>query len=363
MFDFIPIEFYNDLWYHSILLICLFTYLHTLVLPYYSPKITIYNKVAAFYLLWFVLLYIGFRPINGVFIDMTTYARMFERFKMGNGVITNDYGFNYFLLFCTKIMSVKWFFFICACIYTLTIYKACKNWFPTLYFFAFLLFVCSFSFWAYGTNGIRNGMATSLFILAISYQKKNNFFLVLFMLLSCSFHTSMTLPIAAYILTRYVTDTKKYYFFWFLAILLSITMGRIWENIFANLGFGDDRLSGYLTTEAGSKFSSTGFRFDFLLYSAAPLILAYIYKFKNGFKDPLYDRILHTYMISNAFWIMVIRANFTNRFAYLSWFMMAVVIIYPLLKQHLWQNQFQKIGTTLVLYYAFSYFMFFYFAR
>ncbi|GGD40959.1 hypothetical protein GCM10011361_05140 [Muriicola marianensis] len=141
---------------------------------------------------------------------------------------------------------------------------------------------------------------------------------------------------------------------------MSLAFGGVWENLFASLGFGDERLASYLTTRAQEgKFSSTGFRFDFLFYGAAPIALAYYYKFKKGFEDPIYNRILNTYLIANAFWILIIRANFSNRFAYLSWFLMAIVITYPLLKKHFINKQFKFLGLVTIVYYGFTYAMYY----
>ncbi|WP_298535116.1 EpsG family protein [uncultured Algibacter sp.] len=359
MFDFIPIKSYYDIYYHTIACICFIAYFHTLILKPSESKLLFFCKAGAFFLLISLLLYIGFRPLHGIFVDMTTYANIFQRYQIGNYDITNDYGFSYFLLFCSKVMTLEGFFFLSAFIYIFPLFCASKNWFPNHYFFAFLLFVSSFSFWPYGVNGIRNGMATSLFILAISYNHKNFKLMVIFFVLSFSFHNSMLLPIAAFFVSKFVPDTIKYYFFYILAIVLSISMGGIWENIFASLGFGDERFSAYLTAESDSgKFSSTGFRYDFLLYSLAPIILSIFYKFKSGYKSVIYDRILHTYIIANAFWVMIIRANFSNRFAYLSWFLMAIVVIYPLLDKNIWTNQFKKIGILILAYYSFTYLMF-----
>ncbi|NJX15161.1 EpsG family protein [Tamlana crocina] len=336
------------------------TFIHTLALSPNDTKISIFNRIGSPLLLIVLLLYIGFRPINGIFIDMTTYAHIFHRYLSGAYEITSDHGFSYFLLFCTKVMTLEGFFFLCACIYIIPLYVASKNWFPNHYFFAFLLFIVSYSFWTYGVNGIRNGMATSLYVLAISYHMKNFKKMVIFFVLAYSFHTSMLLPIMAFVCTKYVPDTKKYYFFYILAIALSVTMGGVWENLFAQLGFADERFSAYLTTDASSsKFSSTGFRYDFLLYSAAPIILSGFYKYKSGYQSLIYDRLLHTYIVANAFWVMIIRANFSNRFAYLSWFLMAIIVIYPLLDKNIWKNQFKKIGIITLLYYAFTYLMFF----
>ena len=358
------LEHYYEIYYNFILIICFITFFHTQVLKGYENKVYNYNRFFGILLLFIIVIYIGLRPIDGKFVDMQTYASTFNQFKNGSLSISHggDIGFEYFIKFSTYFFSVETFFLLCSIIYVFPLYIASKRWFPNYHFFAFFMLICSFSFLTYGVNGIRNGMATSIFVLGLSYAYSNKKIAIPIFILSVLFHKSMILLVIAYIFTFLVKDTKKYFLFWAASIILSITMGSFWETIFSNLGFGDDRLAGYLTATAdASKFSSTGFRYDFLLYSAAPLGLAYYYVFKKGFNDEQYKHILHTYIIANAFWIMVIRANFSNRFAYLSWFLMALVVGYPLFKEVFWNNQFKKAGTITMIYFAFTYGMFYYY--
>ena len=61
------------------------------------------------------------------------------------------------------------------------------------------------------------------------------------------------------------------------------------------------------------------------------------------------------YVYSNAFWIMVIRSSFSNRFAYLSWFLYPVVLAYPMLRFPLWkQRHGQKTALVLLAHFAFT---------
>ena len=150
----------------------------------------------------------------------------------------------------------------------------------------------------------------------------------------------------------FVNQPKWYFKFWLLAIPLSIALGGFWTSLFTSLGFGDDRLGAYLSGEG----ASTSFRFDFLIYSASAVATGWYFIFKRNYKDEIYYRLFNTYLITNAFWILVIRANFSNRFAYLSWFMMAIVIVYPFLKQEL-DRKHIVIGRVVMLYFTFTYFM------
>ncbi|UOB17077.1 EpsG family protein [Abyssalbus ytuae] len=359
MIDFIPLEYYSTIHYHIILLIVLFTLLHALALKGNENIVYNYNRIMALLLLLYLMIYMGLRPVSGkYFVDMATYANVYQRIKAGYHLTDlSDFGFGYFMTFCSYFLSEKGFFMACTLLYVTPLYIASRRFSKNYYFFAFLMFVASFSFWAYGVNGIRNGIATSLLILAFSYHDRKAIMIIL-MLLSVSFHKSMILPIMAFIITYFVKNTSLYFILWMVAIGLSLLMGSFWESFFANLGFDDDRLAGYLIKTANrEKFSSTGFRFDFLIYSALPVIAGYYYVVKRNFTDSFYNKLLQTYLLANSFWIMVIRANFSNRFAYLSWFMMAIIICYPLLHQAMWKKQFSKLGLIILLYFSFTYIM------
>ena len=74
-------------------------------------------------------------------------------------------------------------------------------------------------------------------------------------------------------------------------------------------------------------------------------------------EDKTYNLIFNTYVIANSFWVLVIRAEFTNRFAYLSWFLLGLVIVYPYLKAKFFHNQGVVLGKVIAVYFAFTYVM------
>ncbi|WP_139856289.1 EpsG family protein [Aequorivita sinensis] len=332
--------------------------LHSYSLPLISIKTIRFNNVFGVCVFLFVLAYLGLRPIDGVFIDMTTYARQFRRIQ-NEGLSfesLNDPLYAVFLYLCTLFISVKTFFLICAFLYVVPLYIVCKKWFKEYSFYGFVILITTFTFWAYGINGIRNGIATSLFVFALSRESLRS--KIIFFILSIGFHKSMMLPLIGYLLTTNLNIKIKYFFYlWLASIPLSLVGGGLWEQLFASLGFDDERL-GYLTDEiVEGRFASTGFRWDFLIFSALPVLFGYFYVYKKKFVDNMYLIILNTYLFANAFWILVIRANFSNRFAYLSWFIMGLVIIYPLLKQRMVYQQHKKIGIILLGYFSFTFLM------
>ena len=65
-----------------------------------------------------------------------------------------------------------------------------------------------------------------------------------------------------------------------------------------------------------------------------------------------------TYILANSFWVMVIKAAFSNRFAYLSWFLYPVVLAYAVIRLHIWSDQDRKAGLILLLHAGFTLVMF-----
>lgn len=307
------------------------------------------------FLLLFVILHMGLRPINWRFGDMVVYNQSYENYLYGMPFIpSSDIVFEYFMFNCAQIMTASSFFLLCTLLYVVPLWAACRKWFAAYNYYAFLALVASFSFWAFGTNGIRNGIATSIFLYALSRDKI--VFKVIGVIIALGFHKSVAIPTAALVLTYFYVNPKKYFYGWLACIPLSLVSGGFWEGLFAGF-MADDRVS-YLTgTNEQGEFSSTGFRWDFVLYSASAVYAAYFFIFKKKFQDPIYNRLVCVYLAANAFWILVIRANFSNRFAYLSWFMMGIIIVYPFLTKIQIKNQHKVLAVVLLAYFAFTYLM------
>ena len=226
-------------------------------------------------------------------------------------------------------------------------------------YLAFLFVVGSFSFYGYGVNGIRNGMAAALTLLAFSYLKTNRWIALILSFVIIQIHGSMFLPVCAAWLSLFYKNTKFYLYCWLFSIVLSVSIGGALETYFASLNVVDDeRFSSYLLNKNFSdQFSYTGFRWDFLLYSVMPIWLGWYVVIKRKIYNDQYLLLLHTYLLSNAFWIMLIRASFSNRFAYLSWFMYPIVLAYPLLILPVWRCNRRKIVIILMAHYMFTYLM------
>lgn len=310
-----------------------------------------------------ILLAMGLRPYNvpGVgryFGDTINYYFSFMTASSTYGEFNyKDPGFGLFTAFISKYFSAGTYFFILSAFYIVPVYYAIKRLSPRHTFLLMLMFTTYFLFWANGVNGIRIGVASSWFLLGVTYKDKKSIQILLFAL-AVSFHLSIILPVIAYVLTFFYTNSKAYFVTWFTSIGLSLLLGGFWEKLFAGFDVGDERFSVYLTSQSDADvFAYTGFRWDFLLYSSIPVVLGAFYLYKKNFNDKFYSQILNTYLIANSFWILVIRSNFSNRFASLSWFLIPIIILLPLLKDRLLQNQESKIGLMLFFSFVFTYFM------
>jgi hypothetical protein len=219
------------------------------------------------------------------------------------------------------------FFVLTSSIYTLTYILDCKritNSKATLS----LLTLCFGGpfFISYLDNTLRAGMAIALVMLAFSYLRESRMKAGFIAVLAAGIHTSV-----AY----YYPKPKVYFAFWFLSIAASLAGGHFFAELFSGL-VDDKRMEDYLMQDeavAALRYN-VGFRWDFILYSLLPLVVGWYFIVKKHFRDKMYVTLYSAYIIANIFWILVIRAPFSDRFAYLSWFMIPFLYGIPLLQDH-----------------------------
>jgi hypothetical protein len=358
MFNIHP-QLYVIFYFHFLLLVVLLAVFLLLTGKYKGST----NQTVSMMFALLILFIIGLRPydIPGVgryFGDTANYYRIFLQFSSNIRVVdSNDVGFGLFTKYSATYLNGQAYFFVLAFLYVIPAYYACKRLSPYHTFLLFLMFTTSMLFWANGVNGVRSGVGTSILLLAFTYKKKN-WQMWLLCALAVAFHKSMLLPVGAFVLTLFYVDTKAYIAAWFVSIALSLLFGGFWEAFFASFDLGDERLYDYLTTQADANiFAYTGFRWDFVIYSFVPIALgAYFISIKH-YKNLFYCQLLNTYLIANSFWILVIRSSYSNRFAALSWFLIPIILIIPLLDIKIWKAQKAKIGLILFLSFSFTYFM------
>lgn len=305
------------------------------------------------------ILLIGFTPvINQEGDDRTIYANTFNNFLYDGMEIPEDqkdqFFYGYQKLSSSFLPNYTWWFIITAIIYVANYFISCLKTFKQLAFPALLMVFISFGFYGYGVNTIRAGLALSFIVLAI-FNYRNFYVFIPALIIAYFIHNSTGIPIIALILSRLFNKTFVYFILWFIAIGVSFVAGNYFNLLFEDLVI-DNRASYF--TDINENYKQ-GFRWDFVIYSLIPLVIGYYYIFVKHFKSQLYALIYNTYILANIVWVLVIRANFTDRFAYLSWFLIPFILIYPLLKGKIFYNQKKILGITLFGELAFLFLLYF----
>lgn len=304
-----------------------------------------------------ITLFIGLRPISPHFVDMMNYDlfyRVVFGYKYKFSWDEENYLFdNLFNYMASDRIAIIVFFFSIAIIYFGFIYISCRKLFPKDTLYAIVIYLGAFSTFTYGTNGIKAGAAASLFLCAIAYYRHLIPCLV-FLFLSLGFHHSMILPITAFIICRFVRSPRLYIRIWAVAFIIAVLHITYFQTLFGS--YGDETAASYLADNKDGY--RTGFRLDFVIYSALPIALGYWCIFKRNYQSKTYNLIFNTYVLSNAVWMLCMYASFTNRIAYLSWLMIPFVLIYPFFDKPFMPHQYKTANGVAWYHLGFTLFMF-----
>ncbi|MDE6331912.1 MAG: EpsG family protein, partial [Muribaculaceae bacterium] len=234
-------------------------------------------------------IWLGMRPITNVFGDTFLYSHQYDILRENPpGTPSDQFEWIWLklMIVCSSVVDVHVFFTIVSLGYFGCTLWACKRLFPNNIWIALLFNLAAFSFYTYGVNGIRSGLACSIALLVVSYValpgKRNIPIAALLCFVAFNIHRTSILPCAMLFLSAYwIRNFKTAYIFWLLSIVISLVAGGFVTSFFVGLGF-DDRMAHYLTQHEVDKLATIGFRWDFLLYSAMPIILGYYVIVKKG---------------------------------------------------------------------------------
>ena len=362
MFDWVPLQNYTYYFDLSILILIMLVLWQCRVGSVLKKDTASLNATWGFIFAIVLILYMGLRPINIQFGDTVNYASEFRMIQEGRNRwgMENEWLFSALFHWFARNSNIHAFFLLCSVFYVGSLWLAMQRMFKDYYYIPFLIILSMFTFWSYGVNGVRNGVGASLFILALSYA--NNIPLMcLLAFIGTGFHTSVFMMIGAGIIAWFLNNSYLYLVIWVVSIGASYVAGGTIQDFLANIPFFsfDDRFQGYLTQEtdeANMVYVSGAFRWDFIAYSSLGTLIGYYFIFRRDFKDEYYHWIYNIYLITNAFWILVIRAAFSNRFAQISWFILPVVLIYPFMKKRFWTNHEKYLAYAIMLFYAYTFY-------
>src|SRR5690606_4434297 len=300
----IPVEHYSTVYYLTlsfpVLLMALPLLRHSSLKSYHSSTNDWYSGI----ILLICVLFIGLRDPWGSWMylgDTGAYTRTFENITIDKLLDSKDYGFDLFMYLSAQVMSIQWFYFLCALIYVGLPYLAFRKWFNNRAWLALMVYVTAMSFWAFGVNGLRNGLAAAFFIYGISFIRQP-LKLTIWLVIAIGFHKSMLLPIGAFVLTRFIKNTTLLIRVWLLAIPVAFFFGNSLEtaisSFFDIIGLSDKRTENLFVEELDGQAVSRSFRLDFIIYSGVAVFLGHYYMVKKKFSDIFYTQLLNTYLIA-----------------------------------------------------------------
>lgn len=286
----------------------------------------------------FLMFFIGLRPVSGVFVDMPVYDNSFYRYQelwYSDALLENlrhptEVGFQLLAVLTGLVCQDSTLFFLTIAVgYFGFMYASarviCCNQHST---YRLLLFYLScFSVFAFGVNTIRNGLAASimLYASALLMEDKSNKYACVLGVVAFITHSSVLLPLLVFFLLLHCDiSVSKTLYIWFACVVVSLLTGSSLSDFMEGMElFNDERIANYNTEDTHYKI---GFRWDFLIYSALPIFVSYYFYKKYNIDNPRFEIVLKTYILCNAFWVLLIRMAFSDRIAYLSWFLYGLLL-------------------------------------
>ncbi len=309
----------------------------------------------------FVTLYIGTRPIT-CYADTALYTDMYDLVKRGVWDSVRGEDREPFWAFVQyqsmPFLDASGWLTVVAIFYIGGMSLAARRWFPQHFMIAIVFLFTAYSFWGYGTNGIRHGMATSTAMFALTFLTGNKRELAIgyaLLIVACLTHKSCIIVFAAATLARFYNNININILIWGACILLSLLFAEPLKELVAGL-ISDDRASNYILNmdASNSVFNRSGFRWDFILYSSIPILIGWYAVSKAKIQDDVYLFILSTYIFANCAWCLINSVAYSNRFAYLSWFIYPILIVYPFVKFKLHPSQGAILGGFLLFFIGFN---------
>ena len=200
------------------------------------------SQPLAIFLTIVVAFFLGLRPIaGGDFGDTIAYSNHYILLNHYAPVdFSTEWLWENFQLFSKRVLglNVHEFFVLDDLLYfggmlICSILVMRKNlWIGMLFFFT------GFQTYSFAINGLRNGLACSMVLVAIALlaNRRKKFVAVILMLLALFIHRSSMLPsVMALTSLFYLKDTKVALRFWYASIVLSLFAGPAFEHFFASL--------------------------------------------------------------------------------------------------------------------------------
>lgn len=287
--------------------------------------------------------------------DKSRYLRQFDNIMyvdtMSGAIKDSGWSFYVKTLYVLTLGNSYLYFLVTAFIYGFSFYYFAKKHFSNEYIgYYILMTVGLLGFGSFANNIIRNGVALAFCLYAVSTERK--WLGLLLVIIAYPIHGSIIILIGGYIYTMFVKKIRYAAYIWIACLILCI-LNVDTKGFFSNFYGMDDRVAAYSTEAVDwvrKTYANAGkFRWDFLLYSVAPLYIANVWIRKYEYRDEFYFRIVNMYLLSNALWLLLMRQVYADRFALYSWIMIPIITLYPLFDEEMDVPNASKKASLIIL--------------
>lgn len=206
--------------------------------------------------------------------------------------------------------------------------------------FVIAIYFSFFTTYYYSVNTIRQGLAMGLSLISFHYLAKRRWgFAILFAAMAPFFHGSALIILSVVLVVALATlrrpPLRIFVTFWLASIVMSILkLNDFFMSTLLKMAGVTKQVEFYTNDARLLHYSLNGFRLDFALFSAAPLVL-----FIRKSPDTDEDRtLLITYLALNSVYFMLNFLAYQDRIASYSWFMIPIIIGKAFLR-YKWDNK------------------------
>lgn len=185
-------------------------------------------------------------------------------------------------------------------------------------------------FAAYSGVAVRQGLAMACLLVAVSmiasgeYQRR--WLLMLLAAAGLLHWTAVPLALGLLVLTRWTPGVRTLVTGWsVLALGFALGLNRTLLG-----GLQLEGLDKYSSRDAYASYGTDAVRLDFLAASALFLLVALVGVRYLGQDDPVQRRLLAAYVLFNSIFLLLGFVAFSDRLAAYSWFLVPLLVWYPL---------------------------------
>ena len=323
------------------LLILIATTVWVLLISLSRPNTIINNKYTSYFTIFLLFVYVSILLVttDNISLDMKQYIDEFLLFDQFNivqalGFSSRESLFVIFQWLTAQISNDPRFFYfsiwlVFATLLIFSLRRMFKPWQLLVVFFVYLNFFLTFN---YITNTVRQGLAISIILVAVTTLIKNNNNKLLFytsIIVAPFLHnTSIVLSLALLIIRFRKFNLRTLLILWSLFSLLYIT--NLNSSLLSPLSSFVGDIESYTSSSIIESYGSGVNRLDFLIFSVFWIIYSCFLYSKT--KNEQYKTLIRIYIAFNIYFLAFGFIAYSDRIAAYSWFLIPLLVLYPLFK-------------------------------